>query len=89
LFPAPAATAAIQRLRDAFKVVAHAAPDGEISLLPMSARGKLGLSLMAMGFALFLGAVLSGSVSFAYADAAAVAGMLVFFAGGLTRIYSE
>ncbi len=45
--------------------------------------------LMALGFLLFLFGVLSGSVAFALASQFAVGGMLVFFAGGLVRVYTD
>ena len=66
-----------------------ACDSGEIRVWPVTARGRLGVGLMGAGFATFLGGVLSGSVRFAYADYFAIGGMLVFFAGGLTRAYSD
>ena len=60
-----------------------------MTLMPVSVRGKVGLVLLGVGFLVFLGGVLSGSVGFEGASAAAVGGMLVFFAGGLLRVYSD
>lgn len=88
LFPRPAATPQFNKIYDAF-AAAKSDTGGEIHLWPVTTRGKSGLVLMAIGFAVFLAGVLSGSVGFAYADAAAVLGMLTFFSGGLVRIYSD
>jgi len=57
--------------------------------MPTSAKGKLGVGLMIVGFLSFLFGVLSGSVQFQFASQMAVGGMLVFFVGGLTRVYSD
>lgn len=87
-FPKPPATKHSQRIFDAFKS-APAGSDEEIHFLPTSPRGKLGLALMAAGFLAFLFGVISGSVAFGGASQFAVGGMLVFFAGGLIRVYSD
>lgn len=88
LFARPLPTADTERVFGAFKAAA-AGQDEEIHFLPVSVRGRLGLGLMALGFLAFLFGVLSGSVAFAMASQCAVGGMLVFFAGGLLRVYSE
>ena len=88
-FPRPAITKDAQRILGAFKSAVAATSDEEIHLLPVTRRGKLGLALMAVGFLAFLFGVLSGSVAFGAASQFAVGGMLVFFAGGLIRVYSD
>jgi SSS family solute:Na+ symporter len=87
-FPKPEPTAESERIFHAFKAVSSG-PDEEIHFMPTTGRGKLGLWLMAVGFLSFLFGVLSGSVAFAMASQFAVGGMLVFFAGGLVRVYSD
>ena len=49
----------------------------------------LGLCYAAIGFLVFLGGVLSAGIGFSQASEAAVGGMLIFFAGGLVRVYSD
>jgi SSS family solute:Na+ symporter len=87
-FPKPAMTEDTQRILGAFKSAARGS-DEEIHFMPVTPRGKLGVCLMALGFLAFLFGVLSGSVAFAAASQFAVGGMLVFFAGGLVRVYSD
>lgn len=87
-FAKPKQSAESERIFGAFKAAAIG-QDEEIHFLPTSDRGKLGLVLMALGFLGFLFGVLSGSVAFALASQFAVGGMLVFFAGGLIRVYSD
>ncbi len=84
------ATPAMERIYQAFS--ASTEEDGEaagLTLMPVSARGKLGLALLGVGFVVFLVGVLSGSVGFGGASATAVGGMLVFFCGGLIRVCSD
>lgn len=86
-FPKPASTDGTRRIFGAFKAIGASAD--EIRLRPVSARGQLGLALMGAGFFTFLTGVLSGSVRFQHADLTAIGGMIIFFAGGLLRVYSE
>ena len=84
------ATPAMERIYRAFSPSSD--DDGEgagLTLMPVSASGKIGLGLLAFGFVVFLVGVLSGSVGFVGASATAVGGMLVFFAGGLIRVCSD
>jgi SSS family solute:Na+ symporter len=53
---------------------------------PASAGGKLGLLVLAMGFVVFIAGTVSAHWGWAHASAAAVVGMIVFFAGGLLRL---
>ncbi len=87
-FPPPPESEGRRRIFVAFQVAAAGA-GGEIHLWATTVRGKLGQALMAAGFATLLAGVLSGSVRFAQADVLAIGGMLVFFAGGLLRAYSD
>jgi hypothetical protein len=52
-------------------------------------RGRVGLVALAFGFAIFLSGVLAGGLGYPHASAMAVAGMLLYFAGGLVRVYSD
>ena len=58
-------------------------------IIPVSLRGKLGLGVYASGFILFFAGVLLGSKGFPVASMLAVAGMVIYFAGGLWRAYSN
>ena len=89
LFPKQPVTKDVQRILSAFKSAANTTSEEEIHLLPVSAAGKLGVALMAFGFLSFLSGVISGSVAFSMASQLAVGGMLIFFAGGLIRVYSD
>jgi SSS family solute:Na+ symporter len=89
-FRKPAATSGMQRIFDAFAASEEEQVEGGgFGLKPTSLRGQLGLVLLAIGFVIFLVGVLSGSTSFAWASETAVGGMLIFFAGGLLRVYSD
>jgi len=88
-FPKQQMTDECKRVFGAFKSALHATSETEISMMPTSAKGKLGVGLMAVGFLSFLFGVISGSVQFALASQMAVGGMLIFFVGGLTRVYSD
>ncbi len=89
-FPRPAQTPDMERIYQAFSASEGEKAEGAgFGLIPKSARGKLGLLLLAGGFLVFLFGVLSASVGFSAASSTAVAGMLVFFTGGLVRVYSD
>ena len=88
-FPKQQMTKDCERVFGAFKSALHATSETEISMMPTSAKGKLGVGLMAVGFLSFLFGVISGSVQFQFASQMAVGGMLIFFVGGLTRVYSD
>jgi len=84
------ATPAMERIYQAFSASSDDEGEGAgLTLMPVSARGKIGLAFLAVGFVVFLVGVLSGSVGFVGASATAVGGMLVFFAGGLIRVCSD
>lgn len=88
-FPKQQMTKDCERVFGAFKSALHTTSETEIHMMPTSAKGKLGVGLMAVGFLSFLFGVISGSVQFQFASQMAVGGMLIFFVGGLTRVYSE
>lgn len=89
-FKRPAATPAMERIFKAFSsTAAEEADGGGFGLVPASGRGKFGLLVLLLGFLMFLGGVLSATVGFPLASHAAVGGMLIFFAGGLLRVYSD
>jgi SSS family solute:Na+ symporter len=58
-------------------------------LVPRSAAGKAGIVLMLAGYAGFLGGVLSANWQFPMAAAVAIASMVVFFIGGVTRVHAD
>ncbi len=58
-------------------------------ILPHTFAGKLGLGIFAAGFLVFITGVLLGSVEYASASFVAVCGMIVYFAGGLLRAYTN
>ncbi|MCX6377608.1 MAG: hypothetical protein NTU88_16515, partial [Armatimonadetes bacterium] len=93
VFPKQRLTSEGQRILDAFKAKTtdgrRETADSEIHLWPVSGSGKFGLALMAAGALSFVIGVISGSVQFAFASQLAVGGMLVFFMGGLVRVYSD
>jgi SSS family solute:Na+ symporter len=57
-------------------------------LWPKSRGGKYALVLLATGFIVFFGGVVAGGQGYDAADTTAVAGMILFFAGGLWRTYT-
>jgi SSS family solute:Na+ symporter len=78
------------RVFDAFHSTADEDPGrAGFHLWPATPRGRAGVGLMAIGFLVFLAGVLSASVGFGYASQLAVGGMLIFFTGGLLRVYSD
>ena len=89
VFPRQKITPEGQRILDAFKSVKSAAAGEEIHLFPTSAKGKFGIALMAFGALSFMVGVISGSVQFALASQLAVGGMIIFFTGGLIRVYAD
>jgi len=89
-FRRQAATPDMQRIYDAFTTTSQEEADGTgLSLMPTTIAGKVGLGVLLIGFLIFLGGVLSASVGFSAASEAAVGGMLIFFAGGLLRVYTD
>jgi len=85
------ATASMQRIFEAFSGATDevTAAGAGFGIFPVSARGKLGLVLLLVGFLAFLGSVILGGVGFDRASQTAVIGMLIYFAGGLLRVYSD
>jgi SSS family solute:Na+ symporter len=59
------------------------------NILPKTARGKLSLAVLAAGLVLFLTGVFIGSTGSPSASYIAVAGMIIYFAGGLFRTYTN
>jgi SSS family solute:Na+ symporter len=63
--------------------------DDSFSLIPHSAVGRLAAVVALLGFAIFLGGVISAAWRFPHSGALAVGGMITVFAGGITRVYVE
>lgn len=61
----------------------------QLRLVPASRRGWLGLGLLAGGLAVFLAGVIMGSQEVGTSGLVAVVGMILYFAGGLLRAYSD
>lgn len=59
------------------------------NILPTTAGGRLGLGLLGLGFTVFLAGVLLGSTGSGIASTVAVAGMILYFAGGIVRAYRD
>ncbi len=59
------------------------------NILPRTTMGRTSLWILAGGFLLFLAGVLLGSMGSPLASVVAVAGMCVYFGGGLLRAYSN
>ena len=58
-------------------------------IIPVTLPGRLSFALYFLGFLVFLAGVLMGSKGIAAASVVAVGGMLLYFLGGLLRIYLE
>lgn len=59
------------------------------NILPRTAAGRLSLTVFAAGLVLFLAGVFMGSTGSPSASYIAVAGMIIYFAGGLFRTYTN
>jgi len=59
------------------------------NILPKTAKGKLSLSILVLGFVIFLVGVLIGSSGGSAASVIAVSGMIIYFLGGLLRAYTN
>jgi SSS family solute:Na+ symporter len=58
-------------------------------ILPTTTGGRFGLGLLGFGFAVFLTGVVLGSMGAAIASILAVAGMVLYFVGGLVRAFRD
>ncbi|MCF7922998.1 MAG: sodium:solute symporter family protein [Candidatus Marinimicrobia bacterium] len=58
-------------------------------IIPKTLKGRLAMTVFASGFILFLIGVFMGSGGFAMASWIAVIGMVIYFVGGLIRVYAE
>lgn len=58
-------------------------------IIPKTPRGRMAMMVFGSGFLLFLIGVFMGSGGFALASWIAVAGMVIYFVGGLLRVYVE
>jgi|GEM_PF-356078 len=77
-------------IRNAFVVTKEETDDSVgFHLVPTSTAGKVGVVLMLAGYAGFLGGVLSANWQFPMAAAVAIASMVVFFIGGVTRVHAD
>jgi SSS family solute:Na+ symporter len=59
------------------------------NIFPKTIKGKLSLGVLAIGLIIFLMGVVSGAFNFDYASHISVAGMGIFFVGGLLRSYTD
>jgi len=58
-------------------------------LIPQSFPGRVGMTLVVLGFVTFMAGVLSVPLGFHNPSTFAVGGMMAVFVGGLLRVYSE
>jgi hypothetical protein len=58
-------------------------------LVPVSPRGRFGLGLFAAGLLIFVAGVIAGGSGWPHASLTAVAGMIVYFGGGVIRAFSD
>jgi len=58
-------------------------------LIPITVAGKASLGVLGLGVAMFLGGVLSGGAGVAAASEIALAGMVIYFLGGLLRTLTD
>lgn len=59
------------------------------NIIPATLRGRISLAVLVAGLIVFIGGVVSGGYEFEHSSQTAVAGMVIFFAGGLARSYSD
>jgi len=59
------------------------------NIIPKTLPGRMSLAVLALGLILFLSGVVSGGYGFEYASYFAIAGMIIFFSGGLARTYTN
>ncbi len=59
------------------------------NIIPVTLRGRISLAVLIAGLVVFTGGVVSGGYDFVYSSQIAVAGMILFFSGGLARSYSD
>ncbi len=59
------------------------------NIIPVTVRGRVSLAVLVLGLVVFVGGVVSGGYDFEYSSQIAVGGMILFFAGGLARSYSN
>ncbi len=58
-------------------------------IIPKTRKGRMAMAVYGSGFVLFLVGVFMGSGGFAIASWIAVSGMVIYFVGGLLRVYAE
>jgi SSS family solute:Na+ symporter len=59
---------------------------GHYKIIPVSIGGRIGLGMLGVGLITFFSGVISGSIPHPHASSIALAGMILFFLGGLVRI---
>jgi SSS family solute:Na+ symporter len=59
------------------------------NILPKTVKGKVSLGIFILGFIIFLTGIFMGSAALEMASFIAVAGMIIYFFGGLLRAYSN
>lgn len=65
------------------------APGLHYNIIPVTRSGRTALSVLVLGFVVFLGGVFMGSGGIALASLVATSGMVVYFLGGLWRAYTD
>ena len=89
LLTKPSAKNQAGRVWASFKASTSAGDEDDFPLVPRTLAGRIGLVLIAGGFLCFLGGIISAIWAFPSATVMAVGGMIVLFAGGLLRVYTD
>ena len=80
----------IEKIWQAKKISEEEIASGEIwHIIPQSVIGKISLVILALGVVGFIAGALTGMYNPRLASIIAVSGMLVYFAGGLLRLYTK
>jgi solute:Na+ symporter, SSS family len=58
-------------------------------IIPISKSGKISLMVLAAGLLLFFVSILLGSLGYSIASLTSIVGMIIFFAGGLCRLFFD
>ena len=59
------------------------------NIIPKTIKGKISLGILLSGFLIFLTGVFLGSAGFVISSFIAVAGMVIYFIGGILRAYTN
>lgn len=90
LLTRPTETAKIEDIWQAKKLSEEELQSNNVyHIIPISPGGRISLVILLIGFMVFITGILMGSKALAYSSAIALAGMVVYFAAGLTRLFFD